>query len=144
MLHKTTNYVILLSLVLILIVACKREEPTAWDVAILGPIAHGEISFADLVNDEDLLSADANGLMHIIIKDSIVGIELDSLVQLPDTSIIESFTAGFSGGPLSIPQGTNVITNNDDFVFGISSASLRQVLLNGGLLEYKIKSYING
>ena len=144
MLPRTIKFLSLLSILLLFFVACKREEPTAWDVAVLGPIAHGEITFEDLVDDQSLLSADANGLMHVVIKDSIVGIELDSLVQLPDTSIIESFTAGFSGGPLSIPQGTNVITNNDDFVFGISSASLRQVLLDGGQLEYKVKSYING
>jgi len=144
MLSRTINFVFLLIFGVLFFSACKREEPTTWDIAVLGPIAHGEIGFDDLINDDELLTTDANGLMHVLIKDSIVGIELDSLVQLPDTSIVESFTAGFTGGPLSIPQGTNVITNNDDFIFGISSASLRQVALNGGWLEYKIKSYING
>lgn len=126
-----------------LLFGCKRENPTSWSTQELIPLAHGTLTLGNLVPDS-LLSADDEGLLHFYLDENLTDFNLDSLVQIPDTSIHRSFTPGFSGGPIAIPQGTSVLDQEDQNVFAVSEAELKEVVLKGGMLEYTLYNHMNG
>ncbi|MEO0404317.1 MAG: hypothetical protein AAF193_05560, partial [Bacteroidota bacterium] len=134
-----------LIVVLLSLFSCRREEPTSWDVHVLAPIAYGTLSLDDLVPTSDsALIADADGLLHYVVKDTIDGLELDSLVQIPDTVIRQSFSPPFSGGPFTLPAGTEVWNSVENLSFAVSSAQIKEILARGGTMEYSIRSQVNG
>ncbi|MFT4678983.1 MAG: hypothetical protein ACI84C_001289 [Flavobacteriales bacterium] len=128
---------------LTLLFGCKRENPTSWSTQELIPLAHGTLNLGNLVPDS-LLSSDDTGLLHFYLDESLTDFNLDSLVQIPDTNIHRSFTSGLSGGPFEIPQGTSVLDQEDQNVFAVSEAELKEVLLKGGMLEYTMYNHMNG
>lgn len=135
------------SLLLILALAitmagCQRDQPTQWDVNMRAPLVEGRITWADLV--EDTLLEEENGTLHLRYESALINFKLDSLTNLQDTVLSTRFTPGFSGGPLSIPPGTNVFNQTDDLNFGISSAEIREVHISRGRLNYRIESYVEG
>ncbi len=126
-----------------LLVGCKRERPTAWSAQELIPLAHGTLTLANLVPDS-LLSVDDDGLLHFYLDENLTDFNIDSLVQIPDTTIHRSFTSGISGGPFEIAQGTSVLDQQDENVFAVSEAALKEVILKGGVLEYTLYNHMNG
>ncbi len=130
---------------MMVISACKREEPTTWTVDALFPIAQGKVSFANLIQDqEDYFSLDADGLMHLIYNDTIQALDLDTLVQIPDTNIINAFSLPFAGGPFSVPAGNELYSDNTNIQFDINNVELREVHLSSGYLYYELISEVDG
>lgn len=125
--------------------ACKREEPTTWKIDALFPIAQGNISFADLTQDqEEYLVTDADGLMHLLYTDTLQAFDLDTLVQLPDTIIENAFSLPFAGGPFSVPPGNELYNDQSDIALSVNNVQLREAKLSSGFLFYKLKSTVDG
>lgn len=136
--------VLFLYIVLTLVIAaCKRESPTSWNTSLIAPIAKGRITLEDIVPDS-ILQADENSLWHLVLNENLTDFDLDSLVAIPDTVIKKKFTVPLSGGPYIMPNGTDIINQHDNNLLNVSDAELREVRIKSGLLEYSIKSYING
>lgn len=139
------SLIVTLLLSMVIMTACKREEPTVWRVDALFPIAQGKVSFANLIQDqEDYFELDDEGLMHLIYKDTIQALDLDTLVQLPDTNITNSFSLPFAGGPFSVPAGNELYTDNTNIQFNINNVELREAQLSSGFLYYELISEIDG
>ncbi|MFM9986312.1 MAG: hypothetical protein ACKVOK_13825 [Flavobacteriales bacterium] len=132
-----------LVLLVVLFTQCKREEPTSWDPHILGPVAFGRVTLADIVTDS-LLSADQNGLWHLIFHENLTDFEIDSLVEIPDTLIEKVFDVPLLGGPFTLPNGTALIDEEENNLINVNDAQLKEVIMKSGKLRYKLKSYING
>ncbi|NQX91839.1 MAG: hypothetical protein HRT74_06900 [Flavobacteriales bacterium] len=127
------------------LISCRREDPTSWDVHVLVPIAYGTLSLDDLVPPSDsILIADADGLLHYVLSDTINGLELDSLVQIPDTVIRQSFTPPFAGGPFTLPPGTQVWNSVENLSFAVSTAQIKEIIASGGTLNYSVQSQVDG
>ncbi|MCH2199722.1 MAG: hypothetical protein MK081_13165 [Flavobacteriales bacterium] len=140
---KIPAYIFLLLSACTIFFACKRDEATVWDIHALAPLATGQITWTDLVEDS-LLEQDENGLLHIQYETDLFDLRLDTLVRLDDTTIFESFTPGFNGGPINIPAGVEVFSSEDDLKLEVSSAEIYEVAIVSGLLTYTLESYVGG
>lgn len=79
------SYILLLSVLIITIYSCKREEEvTRWDTNLLAPLIHSSLSINDLVVDS-LLSKGTDGSLSIVYKNSLYKTSIDSLFVIPDT-----------------------------------------------------------
>jgi len=122
---------------------CRRDEPTTWNVQAAGPLAYGRIELDDLVEDS-LLSADENNLWHLMVQRRLTDFDLDSLVEIPDTTIHQSFEVPLNGGPFTIPAGITLISIAEDKQFELTEVELKTAIAKSGFLEYSVKSYVNG
>ena len=91
-----------------------------------------------------MLQADANGLLRFTVSDTLTDIPLDSLVQVPDTTVLLSFSLPFSGGPFNIPAGTEVFSNDENVTLNVGDVQLKEIRIKSGFLSYQISSEING
>ncbi len=123
--------------------SCIREEATTWNINAAGPIAHGRLSLGDMVADS-LLSLAETGLWHLIISENLTDLNLDSIVSIPDTTIKQSLLVPLIGGPFSIPPNSSIIGIDEENSLNVSQASLKEVHVKGGMLEYTVRNYING
>jgi hypothetical protein len=128
---------------LLFLSACRRDEPTRWNVDAAGPVAQGRIGLEDLLADS-LLEADGNNLWHLIVRRNLTDFDLDSLVAIPDTTISRKFTIPLNGGPWNIPAGVNLIGLTEDRALALNDVELKEVHTRSGFLEYRIRSYVNG
>lgn len=140
---KIQNTILFFLLVSLLAFSCKREESTRWEIDGRAPIAGGEIAWEDLIADS-LLDVDSEGLLHLIYEQSLVDFGLDTLVEIADTTITNSFDAGFTGGPIDIPAGQSIISLDENINMNVNSAELRRIVVESGVLSYSFKSYVGG
>jgi hypothetical protein len=139
---KIKSYIIAL-LIAFGLVACKRQEPTSWDVDVVLPVAKGRLQLNDLVTDS-LLSVDANGVYHLHFSENLTDFSLDTLVQVPDTTIHKKFEVPLNGGPFTIPANVTLIDQNEDRILEVGNVLLREMVAGSGYMRYSLKSYING
>ncbi len=123
--------------------SCRREEPSTWNIGAAGPVALGRLGLNDMVADS-LLSADENGLWHLVISENLTDFDLDSIVAIPDTTIKQTLVVPLVGGPFSIPPNSSIISLEEENQLNVSQASLKEVHTKGGTLEYTVKNYIDG
>ena len=128
---------------LVLLSACRRDEPTRWDIDARAPIVTGRLTWSDLLADS-LLSVSDNNLLHLQWKNDLAVFDLDTLVAIPDTIIYNSFDPPFVGGPILIPAGSNIFNQSENIVLKSNDALLREIHLSAGTLTYTVNSYVNG
>lgn len=141
--YTKTRLSLIVGSVLLMLSGCRRDEPTRWNVDAAGPVAQGRIGLEDLLADS-LLEADGNNLWHLIVRRNLTDFDLDSLVAIPDTTISRKFTIPLNGGPWNIPAGVNLIGLSEDRTLTLNDVELKEVHTRSGLLEYRIRSYVNG
>lgn len=79
--------VILLSLTLFVLGACRKEK-TSWDSNWNVPIAKGDLSLQDLLPPENV-EENSDGYLSIVYRDTAFSFSLDTLVEFPDTTLTE-------------------------------------------------------
>ncbi len=121
--------------------SCRKEE-TRWDTQIVAPLASGRLGVEDLIPDSLLQSE--QGVWHLVFEESLTDINVDSLVTIPDTLFVQSYKSPFGAGSITLPAGATIFNISEDIVLNIPQASLRQIKIKSGTLEYKVKSFING
>ncbi len=134
---------LLLIFFVLIFLSCRKEE-TTWDTDVTLPLFNGELKLDDIIADS-LLSADETGLWSLIYKGDLVDFDFDSLAQLPDTTVSESFKVPFQSGSLSLPAGVSIINIDRDITFSTSNGvQLKYVRMKSGTLKYRVLSYISG
>lgn len=69
---------------------CRKPTGANWDVDVVLPIVNSSMNIKSFAGDT-LFAADSTGLLHFVYNRQIAAIMLDSLMKLPDTSIVKSF-----------------------------------------------------
>jgi hypothetical protein len=126
---------------LLALAACTRREPTTWDSELSGPIAFGRLSLENVVADS-LLQADETGLWHLIYDESLTDFELDSVIQIPDTTITKSYSL-FVVGDFD-PGFTLPIAPTQQITIQHPTAQLKKVRMKSGQLKYRLRSPVDG
>ncbi len=137
----STLRVIVPMLWLLMLASCSRREPTTWDSELSGPIAFGRLSLEQLVADS-LMQADESGLWHLIFDESLTDFELDSIIQIPDTTIVKSYSL-FVVGDFA-PGFTLPIAPTQQITIQHPTAQLKQVRMKSGQLKYRLRSPVDG
>jgi hypothetical protein len=128
---------------LLVVASCQRKEPTSWDSEVLVPLASGRITIQDIVPDS-IIYFDENNLWHLHINENLTDFDLDSIVRIPDTIISKRFEVPITGGPFTIPNGQQIIDVPEENLLNIRDVQLSEAIVSSGVLQYSIKSYING
>lgn len=121
--------------------ACKKEGDRAnWNVDALLPLFEASLTLGDIIPDS-LISYDENELVYLSFNDTIFRFELDTLVQLPDTSFLEEFNWPIE---LSVPPGTQISNIQDEQELQSNDIELRRVRLQEGTIEVVVNSTFPG
>ena len=121
--------------------SCKKEK-TYWDVDLSVPIASSSLSLSNLFPDT-IISANQNGSLNITFNDEVFSYTADSLVNIPDTTIYNSFQLiMFPGGYYPYGPGFTMDINSQDEVrFDFpNDIQLKEVKIRSGKLRIVVKN----
>ena len=71
--------------------ACRKPTIANWDVDAVLPLVNSELNIKNFVGDT-IFKADNTGLLSFDVTREIFSIKLDSVVKLPDTTIVSTYT----------------------------------------------------
>jgi hypothetical protein len=117
-----------------LFLSCRKPASPNWDVDLSVPLVNADLDIKNFFGDT-LVSSDETGLLHLRLNREIYALKLDSLFQLPDTSIVNSFTFQ-AFVPITLNPGqtfTFFPASELEFEFGTDAALKRFDVQSGAL-----------
>lgn len=115
-------------------ISCRKSFETDWDVDVAAPIARSSLTIKNFFGDT-LFQTDAGGLLHLAFSKKIAGFQLDSLIKIPDTTIIQSYPLfdNFTVTPgMQIPG----FPQTQDINFKINAGvELKKAIIQDGILK---------
>jgi len=126
-----------LAVTVIALCGCKRDiGNSSWDVDVLAPVIRTELTMADLLADS-LLEANADGLLRLKVEVPLINLPLDSILQIPDTTIENEIAIAFN---FSVPPGVQLPTLSDATKFNLGEVSLSTIVLRTGKVKLSVSS----
>lgn len=133
---------LLCALILMLVSGCRKDkDSTSWDVDALAPLVYTSLSIDNLIPDS-LVTYDENELVFLSFTDTVLNLELDTLIQLPDTSIIESFS--FPVGGISFPAGAQLENIEEEIEIESGNVELKYASIQSGTIVIDLISTFQG
>ena len=79
--------ILLITLTSLLLLSCKHElERPTWDVDLLAPLIHSQMSIDDILTDSNIiLNEDGDGFITLVFQEKFTDIDLDTLIDIKDT-----------------------------------------------------------
>lgn len=118
----------------IFITSCKKA--TDWDIDASVPIAKSHLNISNFFGDT-IFQADNSGLLHIAFSKEVINYTMDSLVNLPDTTVSLGFT--LPGSYSSTPGAqiySNAFTNDKEITFDVNNGvQLNKAIVRSGTLK---------
>lgn len=125
--------------VAVLNTACNREESWVWQPRLSGPVGDVHLTLQKLLGDT-LIGSVANGGLAITFNQSLQTISSPDLIRIPDTSIAKNYNIPFIS--ITLSPGSQLVSQSDNILFQ-SEAKLTRVLLEKGMLRYRIRNQID-
>lgn len=120
------------------LLGCRRElDPPSWDIDALVPLAYTELSIFSAIEDS-LLNTSGQGALELHYTEELIKFELDSLLQIPDTNTIESFSLPI--GTVTVPPGQSIFSDTIETVYDLSGAELRYAIIRSGTIEVTLSN----
>ncbi len=124
-------------LILLLGYACRKPTSASWDVDVVFPVIKSSLNIRNFIGDS-IFKADNTGLLSLNVTREITAIKLDSLLNLPDTSIVNSFTVPSPFGITLTPGQALTFFPTTELNFNIpNGVALKRVDVRSGLLKVK-------
>jgi len=119
---------------------CKEDVGNVgWDVDILAPLIHTNLTLGDLVADS-VFVADANGALRLKIETSLIDLPLDSILKIPDTTVTNPIALPLALN--NVQPGTEVFPITDINKYELGDIALKRAVLKTGKLRLKVKSIL--
>lgn len=117
---------------------CKEDiGGSTWDVDLLTPIANVRLTMADLLTDS-LVEEDADGRLRLRFETDLIGLQIDSLVRIPDTIITTPIS--FTQPVTNLPPGSEFIPFVTFTRFNLGGIGLQRVRMREGRVRVVIRS----
>lgn len=84
--------------------SCRKPTTANWDTDVVLPIVNSKLNIKNFLGDS-IFSSDNNGLIHISVSRTLTALQLDSVLKLPDTSIVQTFSVVF---PTTLTPGQSL------------------------------------
>jgi hypothetical protein len=84
-----------------------RKGPSYWDDDFVAPIAHGGLSLGNLFPDSTIKS-NSDSSLKIAFESTLINYQLDSLLQMPETTLTTSFIFNYGVDSTSLTPGMNI------------------------------------
>lgn len=111
---------ILLLAVLLVIIGCRKEQ-TSWDTNWVFPVVKDTLTISQFYNDS-ILEVNADNSIQFVLRRDIFDIDLFSLIDIPDTTIVQTFSIAFAS--LSLAPGTEYVNQTEEHYFELEDAVL--------------------
>lgn len=123
--------------------SCRKETVTNWDVDITGPVVTSKLNIKNFISDS-LFSTGSNGLLTLTYNREVAYIKLDSLIELPDTTIINKFLWP-SPFPSTLNPGQNInLLPPSNLTFNLENGiALKYGIVRKGNLHIKFSNTIS-
>lgn len=128
--------VLLLIAVLLVLFAtrCRKSSTANWDVDAVVPVVNSTLNVRNFIADT-LFESDQNNLLHLRIKQQLAALSLDSLVSIPDTTILLDFTYPF-GFDNVLQPGQSIPIPASEVTFDFpDNVSIATVVIRSGSLS---------
>jgi hypothetical protein len=121
--------------------SCRKETVANWDLDITGPVVSSKLNIRNFLTDS-LFSSDQTGLLNLRINKEVAYIKVDSLLKLPDTTIVNSFLTPVT---LTLSPGQSFnLAPPSPLKFNISNGvALKFGLIRKGLLTVKYSNSVS-
>ena len=120
-------------------IGCRTDQLTEWDVDIAAPIAETTISLEDIFADSLIISENGQPLI-LRIEEYISLIPSDSILRIPDTTVINAFSLPVN---FNLPSGFQIFDLIDQVRFNYGDLELTEAKLLSGTLESRIVSRVD-
>lgn len=115
-------------LVLTIALSCRREK-TSWNSHWVFPLISDTLGINKFINDSTV-EVNADNSLQFILKRDIFDIDLFSLIDIPDTTIEQTFSIAFSS--LSLPPGTQYVNQTAEHLFELGDVVLLKTRTRSG------------
>ncbi|NOQ74012.1 MAG: hypothetical protein GQ574_18545 [Crocinitomix sp.] len=119
----------------VVFVSCKKEA-TTWSTNWAAPIAHGHLTINDMV-EEDHVETNSEGYLSLVIHEPVFEFSLDTLIQLPDTTVVEKTAIGIPSLDISPAYIQPTMYNQ---VLNLGTIELKEVIIGSGFIETRLTS----
>ena len=120
--------------------SCLKQPNTNWDSDFVLPIANSSLNIKNFFGDT-LLKPDNNGLLSFVFNRELLAIKLDSLINIPDTSIIQNFVNPSPFPSLINPGQSLIVFQPSDLRFDIgNNVSIKTFAIRKGNLKVKFSN----
>ena len=134
------KYSLFILLLITLVTSCKKEQ-TVWESDWSVPIINDTLTLTNLVNDSTL--TENSGFYELSLTRTLFDLNLNEIVNIPDTTINEQFTNG-SIDNWSISPGSSIfppgVITTDEHVLLLEDVQLKKIILQAGQIKVKIES----
>lgn len=120
----------------------KREAALQWNTDWSAPIAYGSLSISDLIADS-ILSTNPDSSLQLVFDAEIYNFDLDELVGLPDTNLLDTFSLPFIT-PVNFSPGQTFINQPEENNLNLQGAFLKKIVVHQGKINYSIESSVAG
>lgn len=123
------RYFIRLSLIIITIsfFACKKEK-TTWNTNWNVPLVHGKLTLNDIKKVN--VSENTENFASVFFDDTIFSFSIDTLIKLPDTTLIQDAVISFPS--LTLGPGNLIQNQNIDQLYDLGQIALKRVIVDEG------------
>lgn len=138
---RLKSALILLVMAILAFFSCRKETVASWDVDITGPIVSSKLNIRHFLTDS-LFSTDANGILNLNVNREVAYIKVDSLLKLPDTTIVTTFTPPIT---LTLTPGQSMnLLPPTPLTFSLSAGiALKYAIIRSGKLNIKYSNTIS-
>ena len=126
-------YLIIL-LFFITLVSCKKKT-VSWETDWSVPLINDRLSLSDLENDSTL---EANGVggYNVVLSRSLIDLQLDEILAIPDTTIEKAITIAFPS--LSVPPGFTISNTAEENDISIADLELKEIHVKSGNIRFRV------
>ena len=118
----------------------KREDTIRWNIDGVAPVVYGELSIYDILPDS-VLGSEMDSSVSMNLDLNLFRLDLDSLVAIPDTSLLDTFALPFPF-PVTASPGQVFVNQPEDNTMNMGSVELTYVEIKSGTIDYELKSSI--
>jgi hypothetical protein len=127
----------ILFVALVVFSSCRKPTATNWDVDVVFPVVKSSLNIKNFIGDS-IFTADNTGLLHLNVSREITAIKLDSLLKLPDTTIVNTFTIPAVFPTTLTPGQSLTFFPASELDFNISDGvALKKLDIRSGILSVK-------
>ncbi len=124
------------AVIIVILFSCRKPTVANWDVDVALPLVNSQLNIKNFIGDS-IFKADNTGLLHLAVNREITAIKLDSLITIPDTSFVRTFTVFVGLQPIAVQPGQtfNQFPSNE-INFNINNGvAIKKVDMRSGRLK---------
>ncbi|HWY99168.1 MAG TPA: hypothetical protein VNY36_08790, partial [Bacteroidia bacterium] len=121
------------------VISCRKGTPT-WDTQILAPLIKTSLSINNLVTNTGIQTNHADSSVTLVYSDSLYSLNLDSLLKIPDTTLVNQIPSV----PTTIPPGGTLPfpASSGPTQYHTGTVALTNAIIRSGLVKVEVSSYL--